>query len=226
MTAQFLYECVFTRYGLPIEIISDRGTHFVNEVIECLLDEFLVIHRKSAPYHPQANGQAENTNKILCKVLTKIVNDHRTDWDQRLHSAMWAYRVAYKTVLGTTPFNMVYGLNAILPIEFLLPTLRVAQQLEWTGHELSNRLDDLEKLGETRLRAVAAIYAQKRRMKEFHDRHVKSKEFSPGDYVLVYTLKQKTKKLKKRGMGPFVIHSISPSEAIKLATLDGQEMPN
>ena len=55
-TICFLYEYIFTRYGLPIEIISDRGMHFVNEVIECLL----VVHRKSAPYHPQANGQAKS----------------------------------------------------------------------------------------------------------------------------------------------------------------------
>ena len=63
-------------------------------------------------------------------------------------------------------------------------------------------------------------------MKEFHDRHVKSKEFQIGDYVLVYTLQQKTKKLKKRGMGPFVINAISSSGANKLASIEGQEMPN
>ena len=55
-TACFLYEYIFLRYGLPIEIVSDRGTHFINEVIAYLLDELLIIHRKSAPYHPQENG--------------------------------------------------------------------------------------------------------------------------------------------------------------------------
>ncbi|MCO5574477.1 hypothetical protein L7F22_028262 [Adiantum nelumboides] len=136
-TAQFLYENIFTRYGLPIEIVSDRETHFINEVIENLLDEFMVIHRKSAPYHPQANGQAESTNKILVTVLTKIVSESRADWDQKLHSALWAYRVAYKTSIGTTPFNMVYEIQAILLLKFLISTLRVAKELEWTGHELS-----------------------------------------------------------------------------------------
>ena len=87
-TTYFLYEYVFTRYGLPIEIVSDRGTHFLNEVIHYLLDEFMVIHRKSAPYHPQANGQAESTNKILCTVLTKIVGKSRTDWELKLNSAL------------------------------------------------------------------------------------------------------------------------------------------
>ncbi|MCO5567507.1 hypothetical protein L7F22_021201 [Adiantum nelumboides] len=195
--AQFLYENIFTRYGLPIEIVSDRGTHFINEVIENLLDEFMVVHRKSAPYHPQANGQAESTNKILVTVLTKIVNESRADWDQKLHSALWAYRVAYKTSIGTTPFNMVYGIRAILPLEFLIPALPIAKELEWTGHELSKQIEVLEKLDETRLRAVASIYAQKRNMKSFFDQHVINKEFATGDYVRMYTLKQHSKKIQK-----------------------------
>ncbi|MCO5606319.1 hypothetical protein L7F22_060506 [Adiantum nelumboides] len=208
-TAQFLYENIFTRYGLPIEMVSDRGTHFINEVIEYLLDEFMVIHQKSAPYHPQANGQAESTNKILVTVLTKVVNESRADWDQKLHSALWAYRI-----------------QAILPLEFLIPTLRVAKNLEWTGHELSEQPKILEKLDETRLKAVASIYAKKKNMKSFFDQHVINKKFATGDYVLMYILKQHSRKLQKRGNGPYVIHDISSSGAIKLATLEGEEMPN
>ena len=84
--AKFLYENIFTRYGLPIDIVSDRGTHFLNEMIQYLLEEFMVIHKKSAPYHPQANGQAESTNKILCTVLKKVVSDNKTDWELKLPS--------------------------------------------------------------------------------------------------------------------------------------------
>ena len=90
--ANFLYQEVFTRYGLPIEIVSDRGTHFLNEVIEHLLDEFMVIHNKSTPYHPQANMQAESTNKTLYTIITKLVRTSRTDWKFHLQSALWAYR--------------------------------------------------------------------------------------------------------------------------------------
>ena len=149
----------------------------------------MVIHKKSAPYHPQANGQAKSSNKILCTVLTKIVSNSRTNWELKLNSALWAYRVAFKTTIGTTPFNMVFGLDAILPIEFLIPTLRVAKELEWTGHELSNRLTELEQLDEFHLRAVAGMYAQKRRLKKFHDAHVINKELKKGALVLAYTLK-------------------------------------
>ena len=78
-TVKFLYEYIFKRYGLPIEIVSDQGVHFVNEVIEFLLNEFMVIHRKSAPYHPQANGQAESTNKTLCFAIAKVVEGNCMD---------------------------------------------------------------------------------------------------------------------------------------------------
>ncbi|WP_219824463.1 hypothetical protein, partial [Enterobacter cloacae complex sp. 4DZ1-17B1] len=88
-------------------------------------------------------------------------------WDQQLHSTLWAYRVAYKTSIGTTPYNMLFGLNAILPIEFLIPTLRVAKSLAWTVHELSSRVDDLEKLDELLLRVVASIYAKRQDKKSF-----------------------------------------------------------
>ena len=125
----------------------------------------MIIHKKSTPYHPQANGQAESTYKILCTVLKKVVSDKKTDWELKLPSVLWAYRVAYKTAISTTPFNMVFGLDAVLPLEFLIPTLRVAQELEWMGHELSERLEELERLDETCLKAVVGMYALKRRQK-------------------------------------------------------------
>ena len=159
-------------------------------------------------------------------MLTKIVSDKKSDWELKLHAALWAYRVAYKTSIGTTPFNMVFGLDAILPMEFLIPTLRVAKELKWTGHELSKRFDKLEKLDETCLAAVHGMYALKRRQKKFHDSHISTKEFKLGDLVLLFTLKQFVSKFTKQGQGPYVISRISSSGAVKLSTLDGEEMAN
>ena len=68
------------------------------------------------------------------------------------------------------------------------------------------------------------MYAQKRRQKQFHDAHIINKDFQIGDLVLAYTLKQHTSKLKKRGVGPYVIHHLSSSGAIQVATLDGEPM--
>ncbi|KAH7422317.1 hypothetical protein KP509_12G003200 [Ceratopteris richardii] len=94
-------------------------------------------------------------------------------------------------------FQMVFGQNAVLSLDFLIPALKVAQEHEWNGHELSSRIFDLERLGETRLRAAAGIYAAKKRQKAYFDPHIKDKRLKEGDLVLVYTLKQHARKLEK-----------------------------
>ena len=73
ITTKFLFEYILTRYGLTIEIISNRGKNFLNKSIGNLLDNFMVLHKKPAPYHSQENCQAKNTKKVLRIVLTKIV---------------------------------------------------------------------------------------------------------------------------------------------------------
>ena len=90
----------------------------------------MITHKRSAPYHPQTNGLAERTNKTLCTTLTKVVSKSRSDWAEKLHSVLWAYQITYKTAIGVTPFELVFGLNAITPLDYLVPTLRVAHDLE------------------------------------------------------------------------------------------------
>ena len=124
--AKFIYENIITRFGCPKELVSDRGTHFLNDIIEQLINKFLIKHRKTTPYHPRANGQTEKTNGILCKIITKTVQGSNTDWDARLHDALWAYRCAFKVTTKFTPFQLVYGLEAILPIELEVQSLRIA----------------------------------------------------------------------------------------------------
>ena len=96
-TTKFLYEQIWCRFGCPIELISDQGGHFLNAVIAGLTHHYAVIHKKSTPYYPQANGLAESTNKTLQNILRKIINENRTDWDTKLQNALWVYRTSFKT---------------------------------------------------------------------------------------------------------------------------------
>lgn len=98
-----------------MEIVFDLGTHFINEVISELLKTFLVVHRKCTPYYPRGNGQAESTNKMLSSILTKIYEVKRNDWEHKLHAALWAYITTYKTSTCQTPFQLAYGMEAVMP---------------------------------------------------------------------------------------------------------------
>ena len=151
----------------------------------------MITHRRFALYHSQAIGQAELTNKVLFAALTKVVEGNRGTWERKLPSVLWAYRTKYKTSVGLTPFELVYGLNAILLIEFLMPTLRTAAALHWDGHAMPHRLSELQHLDETRLTAVHAMYVEKRKCKAWHNKNLQLQEFKEGDLVLVYSLKKK-----------------------------------
>ncbi|KAI3821111.1 hypothetical protein L1987_08668 [Smallanthus sonchifolius] len=95
---------LFTRFGTPRALISDRGTHFCNAVMEKALARYGVTHRLSTAYHPQISDQVENANRGVKRILEKTVGKNRKDWSEKLDDALWAFRIAYKTPLGTTPF--------------------------------------------------------------------------------------------------------------------------
>jgi transposase InsO family protein len=72
---KFLYEDIICRHGCPRKIISDRGTHFDNKMVDLLTKKFEIKHNLSTSYHPQTNGLVERFNKTLCESLAKLQED-------------------------------------------------------------------------------------------------------------------------------------------------------
>ncbi|XP_048599862.1 uncharacterized protein LOC125579979 [Brassica napus] len=108
---------IFPRFGVPRVVISDGGFHLINKLFESLLKKNGVKHKVATPYHPQTSGQVEISNREIKSILEKTVGTTKKDWSIKLDDALWAYRTAYKTPLGTTPFNFVYGKACHLPVE-------------------------------------------------------------------------------------------------------------
>nr|GEU80534.1 reverse transcriptase domain-containing protein [Tanacetum cinerariifolium] len=102
-----VFKIFFARFGTPRAIISDRGIHFCNDKFAKVISKYGVTHRLSAAYHPQTSGQVEVSNRGLKRILERKVGENHASWSEKLDDALWAFRTAYKTPIGCTPYKAV-----------------------------------------------------------------------------------------------------------------------
>nr|GFA00931.1 reverse transcriptase domain-containing protein [Tanacetum cinerariifolium] len=189
---------LFSWFGTPKAIISDRGTHFCNDQFARVMSKYWVTHRLSTAYHPQTSGQLED--------------------------ALWAFRTAFKTPIGYTPYRLVYGKACHLPLEL---EHKEFWALKHANFDLKTAGDhrklQLNKLSELHDQAYENSLIYKERTKKLHDEKIKNRIFNVGDQVLLFNSRLNIfpGKLKSRWSGPFTISEIYPNETAKLVHLDG-----
>nr|GEV08790.1 reverse transcriptase domain-containing protein [Tanacetum cinerariifolium] len=215
---------LFTRFRTPRAIISDRGTHFCNDKFAKVMSKYGVTHRLATAYHPQISGQVEVSNHGLKRILERTVGENHASWSDKLDDALCAFRTAFKTPIGCTPYKLVYGKSWHLPIELehkaYWALKHVNFDLKTTG---DHRKLQLNELNELRDQAYENSLIYKERMKKLHDSKIKNRIFNVGDRVLLFNshLKIFSGKLKTRWSGPFTITKVFPYGTLELSQPDG-----
>ncbi|MCO5608969.1 hypothetical protein L7F22_063187 [Adiantum nelumboides] len=224
--SKFVLDYICSRFGTPLEILSDRGPGFRADLLDALLENLSIKHVHSTPYYPQCNGLVEKTNGVLCKIITKHVRDRPQDWDKHLTAALWAYRTSFKVSTQFTPYHLVYGQEALLPIEVELGSLRVlARETTSSKEKLEQRILDLQRLELDREAATDYYISQANKKREQFNNKVKENKLEERMLIMRYDSRldlSHSKKFLQRWEGPYVIFKKFKNGSYWLQNLSGK----
>ncbi|GKA23060.1 reverse transcriptase domain-containing protein [Tanacetum coccineum] len=203
MPQNAIQKSLFARFGTPRAIISDRGTHFCNDQFAKVMLKYGVTHRLSTAYHPQTSGQVEVSNRGLKRILERTVGENRASWSDKLDDALWAFRTAFKTPIGCTPYKLVYGKACHLPIEL---EHKAYWALKHCNFDLKTAGDhrkvQMNELNELRDQAYENSLIYKEKTKKIHDSKIKNRVFNVGDRVLLFNSRLKIFSGQANTLGP------------------------
>lgn len=202
---------VFTRLGVPKEILSDQGTNFMSSLITELCKLLSIRKLNTTPYHPQANGLVERFNGTLKRMLQIYAQDEPGKWDKLLPYLLFAYREVPQETTGFSPFELLYGRYVRGPLGILRESLEEDEaDSQLQPSVLSYILETREKLAKMADIVSENEEVSKIEQKRYYDRKARHRSFEVGDKVLVL-LPTSTKKLLAQWKGPVsVTEKVSP----------------
>jgi transposase InsO family protein len=123
----FLEDNIFSRFGCPRKIVTDNAQDFKSMAMINFCQKYNIVLGHSTTYYPQGNGLAESSNKSLINIIKKLLDENKKYWHVNLKYALWANHIGTKKSIDISPFQMVYGTDAVLPINLALPMMKLWQ---------------------------------------------------------------------------------------------------
>ncbi|MCI06644.1 gag-pol polyprotein, partial [Trifolium medium] len=215
---------IICRFGLPKCIVSDNGTQFASERVIQFCREKGIQNTFIFVEHPQANGQAESANKVILRALKRRISSKQESWVEHLPEILWSYHTTPQSSTGEPPFTMVYGSDAMIPVEIQPPSWRrETVTLQENNAALQENLDLLPELREKA--HLREFYTKQRAARKYNTRVIPRK-FKEGDLVLKRPMgRDKGGKMAANWEGPYRVHEAFEGGAYRLETMEGEILP-
>jgi len=246
---RFIEKDLVYRYGLPARLVTDNAQNFNGKLIDELCTKWKIKHLNSSPYRPKMNGAVEAANKNLKKIIQKMVVTYK-DWHEMLPYALHVYRTTVRTSTNATPYSLIYGMEAVMPLEVEIPSLWILKDAELDEPEWARlRFEQLNLIDERRLVVVCHHQLYQSRIAKAYNKKVKPRVFKERDLVLkkkAYNKKVKPRVFKERDLvlkkisltsgegqskwtpnykGPYVVKKAFSRGALILTNMDGKNLP-
>jgi ribonuclease HI len=221
-------EDLITRFGCPNKIVTDNAAAFGSEPLARFCEQFGIKLIHSTPYYPQGNGLAESSNKSLIRIIKRLLEDNQRAWNSKLKFALWADRVTTKRATGLSPFQLVYGAEAVFPSQLAIPVAKFLQDYQEEPDDMIRRIHQLVEVQQAREQTLDRIQDHQQKIKQVFDRKAKKERFQVGDLVLKWDApkqdKGKHSKFEALWIGPFRISEAFSNNTYRLRDLEGEEV--
>jgi hypothetical protein len=215
-TINFIKSIAFC-FGVPHSITTDNGTNFTSKEFKSYCESMGIKLKFAYVAHPKTNGQVEKANGLICngikKRLLAPLEKAKHTWVDELPSVLWSLRTTPNVATQETPFFLVHGAEAVLPVEITHEAPRIAAYDETISTKALQ--DDVDALDEARDVALARATQYEQSLRNYHSSRVRPRSFVVGDLVLRLK-KDGHGKLESPWVGPYIVTEVILGGAYRL----------
>eukprot|EP00253_Pinus_taeda_P011509 PITA_11509 len=222
----FLENNILSRFGCPHKLITDNAASFKSKRMVDFCYKYNISLGHSTAYHPQGNGLAESSNKSLVNIIKKLLEINKKSWHKKLVNALWVDRVSQKKSIGMSPFELVYGTDAVFPTSLSVPVAKFLQEVSDEEDPMQRRISQMIHLQQTRDEVLQNSLKLQERIKKIYDRKAKPDDFPIDDIFLRWDAQNEDKgkhgKFDNLWKGPYKIAAYRGPNAFLLKEMNGE----
>eukprot|EP00253_Pinus_taeda_P022144 PITA_22144 len=173
----FLETNILSRFGCPGKIIIDNAAAFKSKKMISFCNKYHITLGHSSAYYPQDNGLAESSNKSLINIIKKLLEENKKNWHKKFTNALWADILTTKKSIGTSPYELVYGLEAVFPSSLRILVMKLLQEAQVEPNDIQRRINQTIHLQQNREEVYQRSQVVQVKLKKMFDKRTKAEYF-------------------------------------------------